>query len=183
MTAQIPDDVILYGVKFSLVGIQGEGLFTPGDFGIFARFNNTACWRGYVMTYIVKEEQLILDRMRVNTKNPIEINDVKPESGGDLFDYCYSNLNLKTEFTGKLLLAKDFIHSMYVHMGFQRPMAYKTVVELYLEKGKITLFKDLSRKMEGDREQNATKGAAPSSNSHEDIEEWVKKTFSLDYDF
>jgi hypothetical protein len=183
MTAQIPDEVFLYGVKFSLVGIQGEGLFSPEDFGIFARFNNTACWRGYVMTYIVNNDQLVLDKMRVNTKNPKEINNVKPESGGDLFDYCYNNLNLNTEFTGKLLLAKDFIQSMYVHMGFQRPMAYKTVVELHLEKGKIILFIDLSRKMEGEREENAFKGAAPPSNSHEDIEDWIKKTFSLEYDF
>ncbi|MFX1476841.1 MAG: hypothetical protein ACFFCI_01800 [Promethearchaeota archaeon] len=183
MTAQIPDDVILYDVKFTLVGIQGEPLFTPNDFGILARFTNTACWRGYAMTYIVINSQLILDKMRVNTKNPKAINKVKPESGGDLFDYSYKNLNLKTEFTGKLLLAKDFIRSMYVHMGFQRPMAYRTVVELYLEKGKITLFRDLSKKVEGERNLNPLKDATPPSNSHEDIEKWIKKTFSLDYDF
>ncbi|MFW9866617.1 MAG: hypothetical protein ACFFEN_11020 [Candidatus Thorarchaeota archaeon] len=183
MTAQIPDEIILYGVKFTLVGIHGDPFFTPNDFGIIARFTNTACWRGYAMTYIVINDQLILDKMRVNTKNPKKVNGVKPESGGDLFDYSYNNLNLKTEFTGKLLLAKDFIRSMYVHMGFQRPMAYRTVVELHLEKGNITLFRDLSRKMEGKRKQNPLKGAAPPSNSHKDIEEWVKKTFSLDYDF
>ena len=114
---------------------------------------------------------------------PIEIYNVKPELGVDFFDYCYNNLSLQTYFTGKLLLAKDFIQSMYVHMGFQRPMAYKTVVELSVENGKITLFKDLSRKIEGDREQDRFKDANPQSNSKKDIRDWVEKTFSLEYDF
>ena len=137
------------------------------------------------MKYNFTKDQLILEGMQVNTKKPPKINGIEPqtakETGNSLFDYCYQNLNLKTEFTGKVLLAKDFIQQMYVHMGFQRPMAFKTVVEIQVENGNITEIRDLSEKMEEERKKDVYKGAQPRSNSREDIENWVKKTFSLDY--
>jgi len=71
---------------------------------------------------------------------------------------------------------------MYVHMGFQRPMAFKTVVEIRVENGDIILLKDLSKQMEVRRNSNPNKGAQPQSNSQKDIEKWVKDKFSLDYD-
>lgn len=184
-TAQIPDEFIYNGEKFSLVGFKGNGLPTPEDFGIKPYSRCTACWQGYVMKYIFTNDRLILDRMLVNTKKPPKINGVEPQKGNDtgnsLFDYCYKNLNLNTEFTGKVLLAKDFIQQMYVHMGFPRPMAFKTVVEIQVENGNITRIRDLSKQMEEERKQDIYKGAQPRTNSSKDIENWVKKTFSLDY--
>jgi len=185
-TAQIPDEFKYNGELFSLVGLRGNGLPTPEDFGMQPYFRCTACWRGYVMKYNFTKDLLILDGMLVNTKKPPKINGVEPQMGKDtdisLFDYCYTNLNLKTEFTGKVLLAKDFIRQMYVHMGFQRSMAYKTVVEIQVENGTITGIRDLSKQMEEERKKkDSYKGAQPRSNSSKDIESWVKKTFSLDY--
>ena len=51
MTAQIPDEFILNGESFSLVGLNGGGLIKPEDLGIKPYFSCTACWRGYVMKY------------------------------------------------------------------------------------------------------------------------------------
>ncbi|MFX0043314.1 MAG: hypothetical protein ACFE8L_10405 [Candidatus Hodarchaeota archaeon] len=120
--------------------------------------------------------------MLVNVNNPPKINGIEPQEGDSLFKYYYNNLNLKTHFTGSILLAKDFIQSMYVHMGFQRPMAFKTVVEIELKNGEIISLKDLSRQMEEQRKKDINKGAQPQSNSRKDIENWVKQTFSLYYD-
>ena len=92
-------------------------------------------------------------------------------------------MNFKNNFTGKLLLAKDFIQSMYVHMGFQRPMAYKIIIEIQMKEGEIISERDLSKEMEEKRIFNADEGVSPRSDSQNDIENWVKKTFSLDYDF
>ena len=182
MTGQIPDEFILNGESFSLVGLKGQGLFKPEDFGIKPYFSCTACWRGYVMRYIFTNSKLVLDGLRVNVDNPPKINGVKPEAGDQLFKYTYENLNLKTNITGKILLAKDFIQSMYVHMGFQRPIAFKTVVEISVASGDIISIKDLSRRLEEYRNQDPYKGTQPRSDSHGDIEKWVKETFSLDYD-
>jgi hypothetical protein len=185
MTAQIPDEFTYNGEKFSLVGLRGNGLPTPEDFGVHPYFRCTACWRGFVMKYQFTDNHLILDGMLVNVKKPPKINGVEPqnakETGNSIFDYSYQNLNLKTEFTGSVLLAKDFIQQMYIHMGFQRPMAFRTVVEFQVENGDITEIRDLSKKMEKEREKNIYKGAQPRSDSNEDIENWIKKTFSLDY--
>ncbi|GAG79916.1 unnamed protein product, partial [marine sediment metagenome] len=154
MTAQIPDEFILNGENFSLVGMKGNGLFEPLDFGIIPHSASTACWRGYVMKYHFTKDKLILDGMRVNTNDPPRINGIEPEKEGNLFKYYYKNLNLKTNFTGKVLLAKDFIQSMYVHMGFQRPIAFETVVEIDVKSGEIISVRDLSKQMEEYRDQN-----------------------------
>lgn len=183
MTNQIPDEFVLHDESFSLVGLKSLDSLSPENFGIVPYSGCTACWRGYVMRYIFINDQLILDGMEVNAKNPPKINSVEPQEGNRLFKYNYKKLNLKTIFTGKLLLAKDFIQSMYVHMGFQRPITFKTVIEIKVNDGNVISLMDLSRKMEELRSQDSNRGAQPPSNSQKDIEEWVKQTFSLDYDF
>ncbi|KKL87810.1 hypothetical protein LCGC14_1931030, partial [marine sediment metagenome] len=145
--------------------------------------SGTACWRGYIMKYLLTQNHLILDEMRVNAKQSKEINDIEPQTGDSLFKYHYKKLNLRSKFTGNILLAKDFIQSMYVHMGFQRPITFKTVIEIKVNDGNVISQMDLSRKMEELRSQDSNRGAQPPSNSQKDIEEWVKQTFSLDYDF
>ena len=183
MTAQIPDSVIYEGEEFSLVGVKGEGLYIPEDFGIEPHFRSTACWRGYVMRYCFNKGQLILDRMLLNTTNPLKIKGIEPQKLKDIgsFDYSYENLSIKTDFTGTILLANDFIQQMYVHMGFQRPIAFRTVVEIQVENGTMISIRDLSKKMEEYRNLDISKDAQPRSNSREDIENWIKRTFSLDY--
>ena len=185
VTGQIPDEFILNGEKFSLVGIKGQKLFTPEDFGIIPLSASTACWRGYIMGYTTTHNCLILDNMRVNTKKSKKINGIKPQTGNGnrFFKYHYKDLKLKSNFTGSILLAKDFINSMYVHMGFQRPTAFETVVELYLENGEIILMKDISKQIEDYRNNDVDRGARPRSNSMNDIGKWIEKTFSLDYNF
>lgn len=182
MTAQIPDEFILNGESFSLVGLNGQNLTIPEDLGIIPFSTCTACWRGYVMKYIFMKNQMILDELHVNVADPPRINGVEPQKGDNLFKYHYKNLSLQINFTGSVLLAKDFIQSMYVHMGFQRPMAFKTVVEIEIENGEIISLKDLSKQMEEQRKKDLYEGAQPQSNSKKDIEKWVKQTFSLDYD-
>lgn len=55
-----------------------------------------------------------------------------PNQGEDGF--IYPNINLPFSFTGKLRLARDFIREFYIHMGFQKPTAYKTVMDLSFDK-------------------------------------------------
>jgi len=183
ITGQILDEFILNGEKFSLVGVKGQKLFTPEDFGITPLSASTACWRGYHLRYIFTQNYLILDELSLNTKKSKKINGIKPQKGNRLFNYHYKNLNLRSNFTGTILLGKDFIDSMYVHMGFQRPMTFRTVLEMQIEEGRVILEVDISKQMEDYREFNPNMGAHPRSDSMDDIGKWVEKTFSLDYDF
>ena len=67
--------------------------------------------------------------MHARTEDKITVNGVTPTELGEgdqmaFFNTFYEYLGLKTKFTGWLLLAKDFISEMYVHMGFQNPEAF-----------------------------------------------------------
>ena len=68
---------------------------------------------------------------------------------------------------------------MYVHMGYQRPMAFKTVIELQIQDGDILNVSDLSARMEELRMRGQERGAHPESRAGEDVREWIEGTFSL----
>jgi len=186
MTAQIPDQFKYEGEAYDLVGLDGEALYEPLDFGITTQMASTACWRGYQMFYDCKDGALILDHMHARTEDKIVVNGVTPNELGEgdqmaFFNTFYENLGLKTKFTGSLLLAKDFISEMYVHMGFQSPDAFRTVLEIHVRDGDIIEVKDLSEQMEERRKSRQTTPNRPDSLDDPDIEDWVKDRFSLDY--
>jgi hypothetical protein len=185
MTGQIPDTLIYKQNGYSIVGLKGEGIPSPLDYDLWPVSPHTANWRGFVMTFIVVEDHLNLHEMNVTVKElkgkPPIINDVKPMLKKEgLIDLTYENLKLKTKFTGKILIAKDFIDSMYVHMGFQSPISFNTVIELTFKKGKLEATSDLSKLMKDFRKKKRSDGKLEPSG---DIQEWIARTFSLDYDF
>ncbi|MFW9918611.1 MAG: hypothetical protein ACFFED_03360 [Candidatus Thorarchaeota archaeon] len=180
MTAQIPDEFRYEGETYDLVGLDGSGLYTPNDFGLETYSSCTACWRGYIMHYDCVDDMLILDSMDANVKELHEVNGVMPGKGKNFMKYTYNDLRLKTKFTGTMLLARNFIQEMYVHMGYQRPMAYRTVYELTVVNGDITKVEDLSERMERMRKEDPGRDAQPRDPS--EVREWIERTFSLDYE-
>lgn len=184
MTAQIPDEIRYMEKDYVLVGVNGRGLHAPEDFGITSHSRTTACWRGYVMKYICVNDELKLDGFLVNTEDPLEINGIQPttfKEGLGLFAYQYENLGLKTQFTGTLLIGRDFISDLYVHMGFQSPWAYKTVSELFVENGDIFSSVNRSQLMEKLRVKPSVRDRIPDPPAFEDLQRWVDDRFSLDY--
>ncbi len=186
MTAQAPDQFFYKEKRFDLAGIKGNGLFTPKDFKIEIRSASTACWRGYIMRYALIGTELILDGFWVNTKdeNPPKINGLLPRKDHELkslFKYEYTNLNLKIPFTGSIWVAKDFIESQYVHMGFQDQSAYGTVLRFDFENGDIVVNENVSFEAEDDRIHDRS-SRYPTSDSSDDVKDWVDKRFSLDPD-
>ncbi len=180
MTGQFPDMVKYEGETYDLVGVRGSDLFTPQDVGLEPFFTTTACWRGYLLTFVCNDHELVLESMQVNIREPISINGIRPKKDGDFFKYTYDSLHMKVPFTGAILIAKDFIDAMYVHMGFQRPIAYRTVLEIVVEKGNILEVRNLSSTMERRRIENPSKGAYPDDPANPSG--WIEKTFSLNYD-
>jgi len=187
MTGQIPDKFRYEGEDYDLVGLDGESLYEPLDFGITAQMASTACWRGYQMVYDCKDGALILDEMHVRTSDKIVVNGVTPREvdeseGFSFFNTVYENLGLKTKFTGSLLFANDFISGIYVHMGFQSPESYKKVLEIHVTNGDIVEVNDISKSMAERREGKRQTPSRPRTDDEKDIEEWVKDRFSLEYE-
>jgi hypothetical protein len=184
LTGQIADEFRYNGEIYSLVGINGNGLYTPMDFGMTTTMASTACWRGYQMLYDCIDGKLIFDAMFVNPREVKPVNGIEPRHPGDdwIFKYVYENLGLKTKFTGRLLLGKDFIDEMYVHMGFQSPESYRTVIELEVKDGNVVTATDLSSRMAERRLKGCNKPKQPHTHDDEDVMDWIENRFSLDYD-
>ncbi|MBN1800826.1 MAG: hypothetical protein JW891_04925 [Candidatus Lokiarchaeota archaeon] len=200
MTAQEPDRFYYHDQHLDLVGIRGNDLPIPSDFGIETHSNATNCWRGYVMRYKIVRNKLILEGFWFNSKsdNLPEINGLGPVKTSEIkfesiitsedwlnrsFQYEYRNLNKIIHFNGSLWLGKDFIQSEYVHMGFQSPTAYKTVLKFDFKEGIIVRVEDKSKQANSARESGTCKEPQPESMKSEDLEKWIAKRFSLDIDF
>lgn len=151
MTAQIPDTFLFNGEQYSLIGISGGDLVSPDQFGMEPEMLHTACYRGFYTTYELTGGILYLRELTLREKNgnylPIEgIEPVKEE-----YQATYRGLNMVVPFTGKIRLAKDFIEELYIHMGYQKATAFKTVLDITLKDGRIVDIKDRSQEMEQKR--------------------------------
>lgn len=216
MTAQITDHVIYQNTPYQLIGVKGSWLPNPGDYGLTPTMISTACYRGYYCDYTVRESRLLLTHLviRVLEDDPPPIEGVAPIIGvrrklgdkefppppmrgmyesfatdGHYINYdgaIYADLKVKTHFTGGLLIAGDFINSMYVHMGFQKPTSFKTVLELVFEDGELTSARDHSETM-AERRAEMLKphpriGFDDEQKQQNHLKDWIEWTFSLDYD-
>lgn len=135
MTDQITDVYTFEGKAYDLVDIEGEGLITPEFFGIKPLFKSTQSSRGYAMFYSLSGDEFLLNAFYVNTENPPKINEVEPQSGKPLFDYIYRNLNIKMEYTGKILITR-----------FKEAPTGTIVVEIQVRNGDIIDTKELNLK-------------------------------------
>ena len=144
------------------------------------------------MRYAITNSELILDGFKLNSIEDIlpAINGIKPiklpkkdNVWLNLFPYEYRDLNKKMPFNGSIWVGKDFIDSEYVHMGFQSPTAYKTVLKFDFKDGKIVKIEDKSKAVDSAREKGSYKQIEPKSMNPKDIEDWIMKRFSLNIDF
>ncbi len=182
MTGQISDKFRYNGEIFELVGIDGNGLFTPDDFGMVTRPGSTACWRGFCMSYNCVNGELLLEEMDINTQNAVPVNDIVPREGEYGFSHVYENLMLKVPFTGKIRIAKDFISTMYVHMGFQSAESFETVIEIEFEGGNVVQERNLSLLMKERRDKGLEKPNQPPSMGDDDVRDWISDRFSQDFE-
>ena len=197
MTAQMHDRVNLQDTEYSLVGIDGSQLFEPENFGFKPTGTVTNCARGFVCHYILVDNALILNKLQVSYghlgrtkfthKRCLEINGVSPIFNKDrvaYFNNRYENLDLKMEFTGRILIADGFIDKLYVHMGFHPAWKYLTVYELTFDNGQVRDIQDVSQKMKEIRDEMIRQPLEPGLGvGFREHARWVNSTFSLIYSF
>ena len=92
----------------------------------------------------------------------------------------YENVQLLIPYTGKILLGKDFLREYYIHMGYQRPFAYKTLMEFIFEDGIPLDIIDHSETAEKIRESIDPKNPMWELGAGS-IPQFVEDSFSLDY--
>ncbi|WP_438031919.1 hypothetical protein [Sorangium sp. So ce204] len=184
MTAQIGDDVAYAGADWSLAGVNGGELFDPASYGLRVRPASTACWRGFVCRYGLRHNTLYLDGLDVALEGeaPPLLDKMPQEPTTPLgFTAVYEGIGLHVPFSGGLLLARDFLLDLYVHMGFHPAWKYAHVLEVELEAGRISRVTDCSKPMADIRSRIAGTDEPGPGSSHEDIEAWVERAFSRKY--
>jgi len=174
MTAQISDTFVFKGDEHELIGICGDELALPEQFGMEPEMMHTACYRGFYATYELTEEALYLRELTLREKNGnyLPIEGKEPEKEECLA--TYKDLSVVISFTGKIRLAKDFIEELYVHMGYQKPTAFKTVLDIALKDGRVIEIKDRSKEMKQKR------GVFKKHFESGDMLETIDEAFSLD---
>lgn len=188
MTAQFSDTVTYRDEDFTLAGINGEGLFDPERQGMKPIGRCSACWRGFVCGYLVAEDRLTLEELQICLDGPApDLFGRQPDAGPPgrrlrLFDAYYRNVGHAVPFTGGLLIARDFIRDLYVHMGFHPAWKYRIVHELIFDDGNLLREADRSAEIAELREEIANRPMEPGHRAtREEIKRWVEQCFSRDY--
>jgi hypothetical protein len=188
MTAQVADTLVYEGRDYRIAAIENDWPFTPQDHGLEPRGQDTACRRGYFCRYSVTDGALFLMRLNVATApaEPKPWRGIQPKEGEFFkFDrtWVYDGLQLPVAYSGGVIVGCDFLREYYVHMGFQRPHCYRTVIELVFEAGRLKRVRDYSEEMERVRQRiRAHQGTSAPTPSRQDIEQFVDEAFSLSYD-
>ena len=146
MTAQIGDLYQYGGAVYTIVARRGDMPFHPSEYGITPKPVCTACWRGYWCVYNITEEGVFLEELYIHSGDDTypPIAGVLPEEETYMGHHRYGGLHLRLPFTGRVLIGKDFLRQYYIHMGYQRPWAYETLIELVFKDGKLVETKDES---------------------------------------
>ena len=186
MTGQMHDSFLFQERKFSLVGENGESLFHPAEHGMQPLPRLTSCWRGFVCTYKIHSNQLLLDILQINLDGegpPVNgINPVFPSTG--MFNNVYNKIDLHMDFTGGILIATGFIQQLYVHMGFHPAWKYENVFELAFSHGDLLETRDVSLQMSKLRQKMNDQPLQPArDSSRQEIDEWIASTFNKSYRF
>jgi hypothetical protein len=174
MTGQIPDTCDYAGRRWDLAGYSGGALPSPLDFGMRVVSTNTGCWRGYILRLAVEDGRLLLSEMEVGhaPEGYLPVGGVTPEAG-EYGAMTYRGLRLPLSFSGQLLLCRDFIRERYIHMGFQAPQSYGSVVELDIADGRLSGETDRSAEMARVRElQDTGQGGEPANPL-----DWIERSF------
>lgn len=176
MTAQVPDKFIYQGTEYALIGIKGGNLFSPEQYGMEPVMIHTACYRGFYVTYELTQESLYLRELTLREKsgNYLPIDGIMPVK--EEYQASYHHLNVVVPFTGKIRLAKDFIKELYIHMGYPKPTAFKTVLDATLVDGLLVDINDRSKEMKEKR------GGFKKYYENGITIEKIKEAFSLDLD-
>ena len=166
MTAQISDVFRYREDEFDIAGISEGELFDITSLGLQPQSCSTACWRGYRAIFALCGSQLVVDTLHVSLYSILDNDDWRSDVGpvieglspsrgrdDDGFNNHYERVKYPLTYSGGLLIARDLIYGLHVHMGFDSPWNYRTVVELIFEEGVLKHEFDRSQKMAQFREQ------------------------------
>lgn len=153
MTAQTGDKFLYDGDNYSIVAFSVPLKFDPKTYGFTPKPFSTGLWDGYWCNYTISDKGIFLDKLFINCKNdeyPL-LNGKKfsVDDEGKPIEYMgyrvYNDLNIKLEYTGRILVGDEFIQDYYIHMGYQQAYGYKVLKEFVFRNGELIEANDRSK--------------------------------------
>ena len=145
MTVQEPDRVYYKRRKYELVSADNEDLFDPEEHGFDLFAPHTACWRGFIATYAVKNRELLLRNLdcwnNPESTVPLVAGHLPAESTpwGEL---NYKKLEHPVPYTGRLILGGGEVLGPFDY--FVDWTIYELVHDCQFQRGHLVTAKDLS---------------------------------------
>ena len=138
MSSQITDPFIWEKTRWSFIEAENIlDLFDPEEYGMIPESISTDCWKGFIITFRVKNRQLYLDDLIIhnaNKKYP-RINGMKPRRDRNYWHMKhYEDIGLKLDYSGRILIGKNKIDE-YKEDAFDGPYSYERVYELVFDNG------------------------------------------------
>jgi len=156
VTWQIQDDFRYRGEEYTLAAWSAGEPFSPARLGIRPNMASTACWRGYLSTYGLRNDQLVVAELRlqlvedevdwVRVPGP-EINGVAPlehAPGSDGFNNNYLGLDLPVDYDGGLIIGRDYLEHYHSDLDLITLWKYREILELRFGRGRLTEVRDIS---------------------------------------
>lgn len=175
MTGQFADRVEWQSEPFDVTAVDGTGLFVA----VGATATSTACYRGFVATYRVVNDQLILAELETSISYDGTHLGVSPAPGRGV--KVYRELAEPVAFTGRLLIGAGYVDIGRLHMGFRPAYGFQRVWELAFNAGRFTSADERSAELAAARERLVDVRPGPAEG--EATVDWVGRTFSLSFDY
>jgi hypothetical protein len=151
-------------------------LFRSNQFGITTEVLHTACIRGVLCTYEIRDEILYLDSLKIRAKDGLYplINDTPPsfpdgwnESLGG--PAVYEDIGLHIPFTGTLRFGADLDPKWHINILGPEEWMYRRLYEAAVVDGHVRSVADISAEIAEVREQQ------PESKTEEAARERTRK--------
>lgn len=113
-------------------------LFDPKKYGLVPESPHSACWKGFIICFSVRNDQLYIDRLDIKCKDdqyPL-INGVNARRNliYKKFFHSYNKLRMPVKYTGKITIGRK-LDEYYKEREFIGPYAYNQTYELEFQKG------------------------------------------------
>ncbi|ADL53675.1 hypothetical protein [Clostridium cellulovorans] len=126
-------------------------LFDPEKFGLKPEAPHTACWKGFIIHFSVKQSQLFIDKLEVNCEDDVypSINGVEAVDKSRWGDFhVYNKLKMPVTYTGTIIIGKH-LNKSFLGRAFTGPHSYDETYELEFEQGILIGSKETSGTYQG----------------------------------
>ena len=151
MTKQVTDPFVWKDEEYVFNGADNVySLFDPEALGLHPEAPTTACWKGFVIFFIVKDDRLFVDQLDVFCPDNAypTINGVEAKAGGIMGMRRYEHLDMPCDYTGTIVISKN-LKEGYEHRAFTGPHSYQTSFDLDFENGKLVSYRETTGNYSG----------------------------------